>query len=205
MNQSSTLARVPPAAGVSPESDSLLAAVRWLCEYHKLPASLEALYAGLPRGERLNPGLAARMLEQAGIGAGWVKRGASDLSDYLFPAVLLFKDGEARIVVGRKDGRYQLVVPEAGGGAVVMSEAELAKARNQKLAGFWRSLATISGKAQALGSYEVFHGDYRALFNAPAAFDAVDKTQLARVAAAVFRPGNRTVAVLQPVANESGE
>ena len=46
--------------------------------------------------------------------------------------------------------------------------AELTKARNQALAGFWRGLQTISGKAQALGTYEVFHGDYRKLFDAPA-------------------------------------
>jgi len=43
------------------------------------------------------------------------------------------------------------------------SAAELAKARNQALAGFWRGLQTINGKAQALGTYEVFHGDYRKL------------------------------------------
>ena len=38
--------------------------------------------------------------------------------------------------------------------------AELTKARNQALASFWRGLETIDGKAEALGTYEVFHGDY---------------------------------------------
>ena len=40
---------------------------------------------------------------------------------------------------------------------------EITKARNQALAGFWHGLETISGKAQALGRYEVFYGDYRKL------------------------------------------
>ena len=69
----------------------------------------------------------------------------------------------------------------------------------------WRSLATISGKAQALGTFEVFHGDHRKLFDAPASFDAVDAAQLARVAAQVFRPANRTVGVLRPVAAQTEE
>ena len=45
-----------------------------------------------------------------------------------------------------------------------VSEEELAKARNIVLADFWRGLATINGKAAALGNYEVFHGDYEKLF-----------------------------------------
>jgi zinc protease len=77
--------------------------------------------------------------------------------------------------------------------------AELDKARNQELAAFWRSLATISGKAQALGTHEVFHGDYRKLFEAPASFDAVKATQIAPLAQRVFRESNRTVGVLRPV------
>ena len=38
---------------------------------------------------------------------------------------------------------------------------ELARARNQALADFWRGLATIDGKAQALGDYAVLRGGYR--------------------------------------------
>jgi zinc protease len=86
-----------------------------------------------------------------------------------------------------------------------VSEPELRKARNQQLAGFWRSLATISGKAQALGSYEVFHGDHRKLFEAPAAFDAVKAAELKTLAQRVFRDANRTVGVLRPVAAKTEE
>lgn len=74
--------------------------------------------------------------------------------------------------------------------------AELAKARNQALAGFWRGLATISGKAQALGNYQVFHGDYRKLFDAPAVYETITAAEVQKTAAAVMRAENRTIGVL---------
>jgi len=76
--------------------------------------------------------------------------------------------------------------------------AELAKARNQALAGFWRGLETISGKAQALGTYEVFHGDYRKLFDAPAVYESITAEDVRLAAAKVLRADNRTVGVLEP-------
>ncbi|KFN41424.1 M16 family metallopeptidase [Arenimonas oryziterrae] len=74
-----------------------------------------------------------------------------------------------------------------------VTQAELDKARTQKLAAFWRSMATISGKAQAMGTYEVFSGDYRKLFDAPASYDRVTPADLQRLAAKIFRRDNRTV------------
>jgi zinc protease len=74
-----------------------------------------------------------------------------------------------------------------------VTQAELDKARRQKLAAFWRSMSTISGKAQAMGSYEVFNGDYRKLFEAPAAYQRVTTADIQRVAAKLFRRENRTV------------
>ena len=74
--------------------------------------------------------------------------------------------------------------------------AELAKARNRALAGFWRGLETISGKAQALGEYEVFHGDYRKLFDAPAVYESITAGDVKKAVADVLRPTNRTVGTL---------
>ena len=74
-----------------------------------------------------------------------------------------------------------------------VSQAELDKARRQKLAAFWRSMSTISGKAQAMGGYEVFSGDYRKLFDAPAQFERVTVADIQRVASKLFRRENRTV------------
>ncbi len=76
--------------------------------------------------------------------------------------------------------------------------AELAKARNQALAGFWRGLQTISGKAQALGTYEVFHGDYRKLFEAPAVYESITAEDVRKAAAEVLRSENRTVGIVEP-------
>ena len=79
-----------------------------------------------------------------------------------------------------------------------VTDAELQKAKNNYSANFYRSLKTISGKAQVLGTYEVFYGDYHKLFNAPAAHEAVTRDQIRAAAAKVFKPTNRTVGVLLP-------
>ena len=46
-----------------------------------------------------------------------------------------------------------------------VTEEELEKARNIMLAEFWREMATISGKAAALGNAAVFQGSYERLFD----------------------------------------
>jgi zinc protease len=73
---------------------------------------------------------------------------------------------------------------------------ELARARSQALADFWRGLATIDGKAQALGSYAVLEGGYKRLFDAPSAYESVTADDIRKLAAELLRPGNRTVGVL---------
>ena len=86
-----------------------------------------------------------------------------------------------------------------------VSDAELKKARNIVLADFWRGLATIDGKAAALGQYEVFHGSYERLFDLPATVEAVTAEDLGRIAGQVFRENNMTVGVLRPPAAEQEE
>lgn len=108
--------------------------------------------------------------------------------------VVLPPGGDVEKVEALIDEELAKVV--AGG----ITAAELSKARNQQLAGFWRSLATISGKAQALGQYEVFHGDHRKLFEAPSRFESVSEAQIRTLAAKTFRDANRTVGELRPVA-----
>jgi zinc protease len=80
------------------------------------------------------------------------------------------------------------------------SAVEITKARNQALVGFWHGLETISGKAQALGQYEVLHGDYRKLFDAPAEYESITADEVKTAAATVLRQENRTVGVLEPKA-----
>ena len=66
------------------------------------------------------------------------------------------------------------------------------------LAGFYRQMSTISGRANTLGSYEVFHGDYHKLFTATADYSKVTKEDLQRMAQKYFVEKNRTVATLIP-------
>jgi zinc protease len=78
------------------------------------------------------------------------------------------------------------------------SPAEIGKAKNTRLAAYWRRMKTINSKAEALGEYEVLHGDYRQLFTAPQRYDRVTKAQIQEVARSTFDVKNRTVGVLVP-------
>jgi zinc protease len=77
-----------------------------------------------------------------------------------------------------------------------VSKDELARARSQALADFWRGLATIDGKAQALGTYAVLQGGHEKLFDAPRAYEAVTQEDVQKLAAELLRQTNRTVGIL---------
>src|SRR3984893_2176772 len=79
-----------------------------------------------------------------------------------------------------------------------VTDAELARAKNMTAAGFWKKLATIDGKAQLLGEYEVFHGDWLKLFDAPAQADRVTRAEVQAVAREILDKRRRTVGVLLP-------
>ncbi len=79
-----------------------------------------------------------------------------------------------------------------------VSDAELDKALNRLQADFWRGMGTIDGKAEALGNFAVFHGDYEALFEVSNELAAVTAADVQAIARDVFRPANATVGVFQP-------
>jgi zinc protease len=79
-----------------------------------------------------------------------------------------------------------------------VTPAELNKARNQILANFYRGLKTIAGKANLLGTYEVFYGDWSRVNQVAAALDKVQPEDVQRVAKKIFTDRNRTVATLIP-------
>jgi zinc protease len=83
-----------------------------------------------------------------------------------------------------------------------ISDRELEKAKNNRLAEFYREVRTISGRANTIGTYEVFMGDYNKLFDAAKSYSAVTKEDVQRVAKKYFGANNRTVATLLP---ENGE
>ena len=86
-----------------------------------------------------------------------------------------------------------------------VSSKELTKAKNILLADYWRQMATIDGKASALGNYEVFTGSYEKLFDEPEEVDAVTREQLKAIAADVFRRNNMTVGVLRAAQADTEE
>jgi zinc protease len=77
-----------------------------------------------------------------------------------------------------------------------VTDVELTRAKNMTEAGFWKKLATLDGKAQLLGEYEVFHGDWRKLFDAPAQFERVTRSEIQAVAREILDWRRRTVGVL---------
>jgi predicted Zn-dependent peptidase len=76
-------------------------------------------------------------------------------------------------------------------------EEELRKVKNQKLVGFYHQLETINGKANNLGTYELFFGDYKKMFDAPKLYEKVTKEDIQRVAKTYFTKNNRTIGYLQ--------
>jgi zinc protease len=86
-----------------------------------------------------------------------------------------------------------------------VTDQELEKAKNILLAGFYRQMKTIDGRANTLGSYEVFFGGYQKLFEAADAFSKVTKADVQRVAQKYFGEKNRTVATLIPEAESAEE
>ena len=79
-----------------------------------------------------------------------------------------------------------------------VTETELTKAKNQMMASFYRSTQTINGRANNIGTYEVFFGDYRKLFSASEQMNKVTADDIQRVAKLYFSENNRTVATLIP-------
>ncbi len=80
-----------------------------------------------------------------------------------------------------------------------VSAAELDKARNLILAGFYRQLKTIAGKANLIGQAENYFGGYAKLFDYDQRINKVTAEDIQRVAKKYFTAQNRTVATLKPV------
>jgi predicted Zn-dependent peptidase len=83
------------------------------------------------------------------------------------------------------------------------TEAELQKVRHQNEAQFLRQLASLSGLADTLSSYEVMRS-WRYIETYPERLAEVNASDIQRVAAHYFRPENRTVVTLEP-AREDGQ
>jgi predicted Zn-dependent peptidase len=79
-----------------------------------------------------------------------------------------------------------------------ITEHELQKAKNIRIAEFYRQMRTIDGKANTIGAYEVFFGDYTKLFSAAEGYSKVTRDEVQRAAQRYFTEKNRTTATLIP-------
>lgn len=77
-----------------------------------------------------------------------------------------------------------------------ITKNELQKVKNRRSVDFYREMATINGKANTIGTYEFYFGDYQLLFDAPEKFAQVTVDDVKRVAKQYLRKANRTVGVL---------
>ncbi|TDD93912.1 M16 family metallopeptidase [Flavobacterium cellulosilyticum] len=78
-----------------------------------------------------------------------------------------------------------------------ISEKELQKIKNQKLMEFYNQVETINGKSNNIGTYELFFGDYKKMFDAPANYNKVTIEDVKKVAQKYLIKSNRTVGVLK--------
>jgi len=108
-------------------------------------------------------------------------------------------DGDAGRAAAAFTRQIERVIEEG------VTQEELARARSQALADFWRGMATINGKAEVLGSFAVLQGGYEKLFDAPRAYEAVTVQDIQKLAAGLLRTSNRTVGVLASPAAPAGQ
>ena len=78
-----------------------------------------------------------------------------------------------------------------------VTDKELQKVKNQKLIEFYNQVETINGKSNNIGTYEVFFGDYKKMFDAPQLFNNVTADDVKRVANKYLRKSARTVGILK--------
>ena len=78
-----------------------------------------------------------------------------------------------------------------------ITETELQKVKNQRLMEFYNQIETINGKSNNIGTYEVFFGDYKKMFDAPQAYNKVTAEDIKRVANTYLKKSNRTVGILK--------
>jgi len=79
-----------------------------------------------------------------------------------------------------------------------VTEDELTKAKNNLVAGFYRSLQTVGGKARKIGTYEILFGDYRKMFDVQKKYSEVTSDDVKQVVSKYLKPMNRTVITLVP-------
>ena len=100
-------------------------------------------------------------------------------------------DGDLALTEQRLFEELQRVATEG------VTDSELAKARNITLVSFWEEMATINGKAGALGNAAVFRGSFERVFDIPQEIEAVTVGDLRAVAERFLYRNNATIGILR--------
>ncbi len=82
---------------------------------------------------------------------------------------------------------------------------ELQTAKNQLLVSLYREMNTIAGRANLIGQYELFFGDYKKLLSAGADIEKVTAEEVRNVAKRYLDPKNKTIATLIPEKAEAAK
>lgn len=77
-----------------------------------------------------------------------------------------------------------------------VTKKELQKAKNIKLMELYQSLETINGISNSIGTYEIYFGSYKKLFEAPKYYDRVTPEEIVRITKKYFNWSNRTIGIL---------
>lgn len=110
------------------EPDYLADSLLHLCLHYGLPASREAVLAGLPlQDNRLTPSLFSRAAERVGLSTRLIKKPLDRLHRSLLPTVLLLKDEQVAILVGwdERSDQAKVIYPELNDTTVQVSTTEL--------------------------------------------------------------------------------
>lgn len=86
-----------------------------------------------------------------------------------------------------------------------VDDHELQKAKNQVISSYYRSLRSINRRANVIGRYEVFFGDYHKLADVEQEYNKVTVADIQRAAKEYFDVNNRTVATLIPTAEDASD
>ncbi len=106
--------------------DPLLLALLSVCKLLHIPQTATALVAGLPLiDNKLTPALFVRAAERAGFSSKLLRRPLQNISSLVLPAVLLLKDGNACVLIGKDAENFTIILPETESGEKVVSLTEL--------------------------------------------------------------------------------
>lgn len=148
----------------STHDDPLLECLVELTRVHGVPATAQALSAGLPLvDQRLTPGLLPRAAARARLSARLVRRAVAEIPADILPAILLLHGERACLLLEAREGKYLISHPELGAGAVEISAEELAQDYTG-MACFVRPQFRFDARSPEVGKVRGRHWFWSAIF-----------------------------------------